>query len=99
MSVTHTEWSVADLPMSRTNGTGKRRKLVIFRGTNTDTSDTIDVSGTAEPNAADIEGYLWCSIAGASIGAGSLLPSWSTNVITLDTAVGEHELGIIVNLT
>ena len=99
MAVTHTEWSLADLPMTVQNGTGKRRKLVIFRGTNTSTGDTIDVSGTAEPNAADIEGYLWVTINDLGIGAGSVVPAWSTNVITLATAIGNYELGIIVNLT
>lgn len=99
MAVTHTEWSTADFPVSLADGTSKRRKLIIFRGTNTAVTDTIDVSGTAEPNSADIEGFLWVSIASAPIAVGSVMPSWSTNIITLDTAIGVHELGIIVNLT
>ena len=95
MTMTHTEWAVSDLPMSRKAGTGKRRKLVIFRGTNTALTDTIDVSGTAEPNAADIEGIMWATVGGV----GTIPPQWSTNVITLDEGIGAWELGIIVNLT
>ena len=99
MTMTHTEWSVSDLPMSRKYGTGKKRQLVVFRGTNTATSDTISVSGTAVPSSADIEGIAWCSINSGPIGSGSILPTWSTNTLTLATAIGTWELGIIVNLT
>jgi hypothetical protein len=95
MSVTHTEWSVADFPTSVVSGTGKRRKFVFFRGTNTAVSDTIDVSGTAEPNSADIEGIISTSIESAGTGH----PSWSTNVITLDQGIGAHEMVVVVNIT
>jgi hypothetical protein len=100
MALTHTEWSTMDLPVSLyASGTPKRRKIVIFRGTSTSTGDTLDVSGTACPDAADIEGLVWCTINGAGLGAGSAYPTWSTNTLTLATATGAWELGILVNLT
>ena len=99
MTRTDTEWSSMDLPVTLATGTPKRRRIVIWRGTNTAVTDTIDVSGTAEPNAADIEGIMWYTANGAAMASGSSLPSWSTNVITLDTTVGAIEMGILVNLT
>lgn len=95
MTMTHTEWSTLDFPVTGVDGTSLARKIVIFRGTNTAVSDTIDVSGTAEPNSADIEGIMWSSVGGI----GTAEPSWSTNVITLDSGIGAWELGVIVNLT
>ena len=95
MTLTETEWSTMDLPVSNATGTPLRRKIVIFRGTNTAVSDTIDVSGTAEPNSADIEGIMWITVGGV----GTAAPTWSTNVITLDSGIGVHEMGVIVNLT
>jgi len=98
MTVTHTEWAVTDLPFSRAYGTGKRRRIVAFRGTTTSTADTITV-GSADTNIADIEGILWCTIGDAAKAAGSALPTWSTKTLTLGTRIGAWELGVLVNMT
>lgn len=93
--VTATEESKADLPISLVGaGTEKRRKLIILRLTTATASETYDISGTVEPNSADIEGFLWCTAADA----GTTVPAWSTNVITFNGAAA-WEIGVIVNLT
>lgn len=98
MTLTITEEGTIDMPVSLYGtGTPKRRRIVYLRGTSTATSDTWSV-GTAEPDAADVEGILWCSINSAGIAAGSAYPTWSSTTVTLSTAAGTWELGVLVNL-
>ena len=80
--------------MSRKQGTGKRRKIILFRGTTTSTADTATVAQFAEPNSADIEGVIWSTCNNG----GTVAPTWSPNTITFNTGIGAWELGLIVNL-
>ena len=95
MAITYTEESKADLPICLSvGGSSKRRKLIFLRLTSGTGGEEYDVSGTVEPNSADIEGILYHTIDGVA----ATLPTWSTNVITLGSA-GVVEMGVIVNLT
>lgn len=97
MALTHTEASVADMPFNCMSGAGKRRKIVVLRLTNTATADTYSITGTACPQAADIEGQLYHTLANVACGTAM---AWSTTTIAFTgQRAGAHEVGFIVNLT
>jgi len=97
MTLTNTESSVADMPFDCVYGTGKRRKLIMLKLTNTVVADSYNMAGTACPNAADIEGQLYHTLSDVDCGTAIV---WSTTtIIFTGQRAGVHEIGLIVNMT
>ena len=96
--LTTNEFSVTDIPMSRTNGDGRRRQMVIVRAeTAAGGTDFVDLRANI-PGLDTIEGKLFYTV-GSAIGAGSAFTWAGGSVITVgEGAATNISFGVVINL-
>ena len=91
-AMTISEFSTSDVPVARTTGTGKRRKIVHLRGIAT-AAHTLNLYST-DDTIIDVEGVMSENYGGV---ATSTALTWSTSTITVK-GTGAYEATLMVTL-